>query len=439
MTEGNEAVGSEVWIINHYAITPDLPGGTRHYDFGYELVKRGYRVCIFASDVNLALRRHTRLKPGELYREEDVNGVRFVWVGAAEYQTNDWRRAWNIVTFTFNVIKVCVGRRSRPQAVIGSSPHLLAPLAAWLVSKLKKCRFILELRDLWPQALIDMGELGERSATARCFRLLERFLCRAADSIIVLASGSRDYLLSRGVDARKIAYIPNGVHLANFGAVARKNLLDTITESSDNKDDGSAIARLRSKFGFDRFTIVYTGAHGVANSLGTILEAASLMRHRDDIQFVLVGDGPTKNELMNRSRQMNLGNVRFMDPVPKEQIPELLAAADAAVITLQAAKAFSYAISPNKLFDYMAAGKPVLCAVPGEMARLVRENGAGIAVEPESPRDLADAAVRLKEMPAEERHRMSYRGRAVVEENFSRERLAEDLIRVLFKSETTLP
>lgn len=402
----------EVWIVNHYAITPDLPGGTRHYDFGIELAKMGYKVRIFASDVNLALRQHTKLKPGELYREESINGVWFVWVRAATYQKNDWRRAWNMLSFAFNVCRVGLRIQGKPEVIIGSSPHPFAALAAYIISRFRHTRFILEVRDLWPQALIDMGGMSERNIITRILRLLERFLYRVAAKIIILALGSRDYLLEQGVTSNKIVYIPNGVHLGNFKDVTSR------FES-------------RKEFGFTKFTIVYTGAHGPANTLDTILRAADLLHNRNDVEFVLVGDGPSKSALIEEAARLKLKNVRFMDPVPKAKIPQLLAAADAAVITLRAVDAFSYGVSPNKLFDYMASGKPVICSVPGDMARLVRENGTGLIVEPENPEALARAVEQLLSMSQNERDVMGKRGRELVEKEFSREKLAERLMEMI--------
>lgn len=450
MYDGTEAANSrEIWIVNQYAITPDLPGGTRHYDFGVELAKMGYEVRIFASDVNLALRRHTKLEPGELYREESINGVRFVWVRAATYQKNDWRRVWNMLSFALNAFRVGARIRGRPKAIIGSSPHPFAALAAWVISKVKHSRFVLELRDLWPQVLIDMGGMAERSIPARVLRILERFLYRVAAKIIILASGSREYLLHRGVPSDKIVYIPNGVHLTNFqvrngcGSVIvendrsrihehgadRKTVHATSAASEETIPSQQSVAR--HKFGFSRFTLVYTGAHGPANALETILGAAQILRSRNDVEFVLVGDGPAKSALVREAANRGLDNVRFMDPIPKDNIPALLSAADAGVITLRAVDAFSYGISPNKLFDYMAAAKPVICAVPGEMARLVSENGVGIVVRPENPMALAHAVEQLLDMGDAERAAMGHRGRLLVERNFSREKLAQRLAELL--------
>lgn len=414
----------EIWVINQYAITPDLPGGTRHYDFGCELVKKGYTVRIFASDVNLALRRHTKLAADELWREENVNGVQFTWVRAATYEKNDWRRAWNMLSFSVNVLRTGMRIKGRPGTIIGSSPHPFAALSGWLLARAKRSSFLLEVRDLWPQALVDMGELGNRSLVTMGMRLLESFLYRVSKKIIILAPGSRRYLNKRGVQDDRIVYIPNGVHLGHFRADAAFTHTPTGEAPCGLSGNGGRTDRRP-------FTVMYAGAHGPANALDTIVETARLLRNRADIRFILVGDGPVKPSLVTKATSYGLSNVSFMDPVPKDHMPSLLAAADATVITLRAADAFSYAVSPNKLFDYMAAGKPVLCAVPGDMAQMVEEEGAGVAVRPEDPQALASAVIRLANMPPSELNAMGQKGRLLVETRFSRERLVDELVRLL--------
>ncbi len=406
-------------MINQYAITPDLPGGTRHFDFGCELVKRGYEVYIFASDINLALRKHMKLKPGELWREEEIQGVQFIWVHAALYEKNDWRRAWNMLSFSWNVKRVARQIKSKPDVIIGSSPHPFAAREAGRLASRYGSRFLLELRDLWPQALIDMGGMSERGLVASGLRLIENQLYHNPDKIVILASGSRGYLVKRSVSPDKIVYIPNGVHLSNF-------------ELDDTHGIGEDRNRWRERFGFNQFTIVYTGAHGPANSLHTIISAADILRRKgSNIQFALVGDGPTKKSLIAAVEERRLANVKFIDPIPKEMIPQLLIAADAAVITLRSVDAFSYAVSPNKLFDYMAAARPVICAVSGNVASLVEQNRTGLTVEPEDAVALAEAAERLRHMSDEERLAMGQRGCELVTREFSREVLVNRLVEIL--------
>lgn len=401
----------EIWFINQYAISPDLPGGTRHYDFGVELAKVGYTVRIFAADVNLALRMHTRNLGDRLWLEEPVNGVLFEWVRTVTYRRNDWRRALNMFNFSWNVYKAGLRQGGRPEMVVGSSPHLFAALAGYYFSRKFDCRFVFEVRDLWPQALVDMNGISNSHPIVWLMRLIEMKLYRSADHIVVLAEGSVPYIKARGIPENRISYIPNGVHPEHF--IPRRT-----------RDES------RKLYGFDRFTVVYTGAHGPANALQTILEAAGCLRDNHFIEFVLVGDGPVKIDLQSRARDMGLTNLRFMDPVPKGDIPDLLYAADAAVITLKDARAFHSAISPNKLYDYLAASRPVLCSVPGEVANLVEQHGCGLTSPAEDGKALAEKAVILARLSAEDRENMGRRGRELVMDKFSRPRLVKRLIEI---------
>lgn len=400
------APGATIWIINHYAISPDLPGGTRHFELAKELVRRGHNVRVFACDINLSLRQHTKLSDGALRCDQSYDGVDFTWVNAAAYTKNNWRRTWNMLSFAMNVVRIGLSVGESPDCIVGSSPHPFAALAAWVLARAKRARFVLELRDLWPQALVDMG-IPESSPSVRAMRVLEKFLYQAAQSIVILAAGSRQYLAVRGIDSRKVAFIPNGVHLGDF----------------DSRTDVSR-EELRAKYGFTGFTVVYTGAHGAANSLGTVLDAAPKLKQVGDLQIVLIGDGPEKEWLVSRAQEQELSNVRFLDPVPKGEIPDVLRAADGALITLRDVKAFSYGISPNKLFDYMAARKPIICAVSGDIGALVRESGCGFSVAPEQPGLLADALIALANLPEEDIRRMGACGRRVVEESYDRRQLA---------------
>lgn len=400
---------TNLWWINHYAISPDQPGGTRHYDMGTELTRRGHHVTLFASDINLSLRQHMKLKPGQRFLVEPYGDVNFVWVWAEIYQGNNWRRFWNMLTFAWNFRRVALrmDRSSRPDVIIGSSPHPFAALAAAHVARRLKSRFFLELRDLWPQALVDMGDVSEKHPAVRVMRKLEKNLYSRAEKIIILAEGSREYLLKKGVPPERIVYLPNGVHLGHFQALSSRE-------------------EARAKYNLSQFTFVYTGAHGPANNLETILTAAQLLKG-EPLEFLLVGDGPAKAALMEKAKVEGITNVRFIAPIPKEEIPTLLLAADVGVITLKNAQAFAYGVSPNKLFDYMGAKLPVLCSVPGDMAKLVRQAQAGIVSTPENPESLADAALTLFRLSYEERRYMGEEGYAYIAQNFCRETLVECL------------
>jgi len=400
-----------IWMINHFAISPMMPGGTRHYDFGVELVKRGYDVKIFASDFNYTNREHTKLRFWQLKSREYYNDVEFVWLNTIGYKKNNWKRMLNMLSFAFNACLVGYATK-KANLIIGSSPHLFAAFAGYVIAKLKRCQFYLEVRDLWPQTMIEGGSVKEGSVVVKILRIIEHFLYKNSSLIIVLAKGAGKYIEEKGIESQKILFLPNGVHLEHF----------KVTEPRE---------KVRQHFNLKgKFVVMYAGAHGQLNALHTIIDAAQLMQDNPKVVFVSVGDGPEKNNLMESVQAKGLTNVMFVPPVSKAEVPNLLNAADALVITLLNVDLFSYGVSPNKLFDYMAARKPVICAVSGEMSKLVMEADAGITVEPEKPDELAKAVLDLIEKP-ERCATYGINGRRFVERNFSRRQLLNELLQKL--------
>jgi len=403
-----------LWIFNHYAVTPDLPGGTRHFDLGRELVRRGHKVAIFATSFHYCLHRETRLQADEQWKIEDADGVKFVWLRTPPYQRNDWRRVWNMVVFMLRVWRL--GRKlpklmpeiDRPDVVIGSSVHLLAVLAAYWVAKYHRARFIMEVRDLWPQTIIDMRELSEHHPITKLLQALERFLYRKAKRIITLLPRAGEYITAQGVNPEKVVWIPNGVDLTRF-----QN-----SGSTGKGDEG--------------FKVMYLGAHGRANALDVLIQAAKVIQDRGykDIRFILVGDGPEKPRLIELAQKSGLKNVGFRDPVPKTEVPKALQEADALIFNLERAKVFKYGISSNKLFDYMASGKPILFAVEAAN-NPVEEAHCGLTVPPRDPQALAEAVIRLYKTPQEELGAMGRQGREYVEKYHDWAILADKFLKCL--------
>lgn len=372
-----------IWIFNHYAIPPDLPGGTRHYDLGGELIKRGHQVAIFATSFHHYLHRETRLGPKERWRVEDVEGIKFVWIRTPSYQRNDWRRVWNMMSYALQSRRF--GRKitrlapeiGRPDVVIGSSPHLLAPLAAYCVAKHYRVGFVMEVRDLWPQTIIDMGELSERNPITRALQTLERLLYRRAEKIITLLPLGHEYITACGVPQKKVIWLPNGVDLSRF--------------------DYGAMPEVSH----EGFRVLYLGAHGQANALDVLIQASKIVQDRGhrEIRFFFVGNGPEKPKLMALARTLGLRNVEFREAVPKAEAPKTLHEADAFILNLEKAEVFRYGISSNKLFDYLAAGKAVIFSVNAPN-NPVEEAHCGLTVPPRDPEALAKAVIQLSQMSA---------------------------------------
>ncbi|MGL4396201.1 MAG: glycosyltransferase family 4 protein [Hyphomicrobium sp.] len=394
-----------VWLLNHYAQEPGSPGGTRHYALAKALTAHGWRMSIIAASTEHKTRRQ-RLADGETSRLQMVDGVPFLWLKARLYAGNGADRVRNMMDYTARVLQARnTAALDRPDAIIGSSVH---PFAAWAGRRLArrfKVPFLFEVRDLWPQTLIDMGRLKSSSPAAYAMRRLELSLANDAARLIVLMPSADTYYAAHGVDVGKIVWIPNGADLSLFPEPAPPAPHD------------------------DVFTLMYFGAHGEANGLDTLLDAMKLVAARNltpRIRLRLIGDGPEKARLMARAAGDAMSCVTFEDAVPRHEIPPLAASADAFVFHLLDLPVFKYGISSNKLFDFMAAGRPIVFAC-GSSNNPVAQAEAGITVPPMDAARMADAIARLAAMPPDQRHRMGLSGRRHVEQNYAVETLAKTL------------
>jgi glycosyltransferase involved in cell wall biosynthesis len=398
-----------VWILNHYAQEPGGPGGIRHFALAKHLRALGWNACIIAASVELNTGRQ-RLAPGENRRLESYDGVQFLWLKVPVYTGNGASRMVNMLAYALRALMPWNLRMlPRPQVVIGSSVH---PFAAWAGARLARRHgvpFVFEVRDLWPQTLIDLGRLREGSLIARALRLLERHLYRCADRILILMPGATEYIEPLGISPKKIVWLPNGVDIEKFP-------YHPLTVRSDGA-----------------FTLMYFGAHGTANGLDNLIRAMAVLKERRASPapvLRLIGNGPMKPSLRRLALDMQLDNVRFEDAVPKADIPAVAAQADAFVFNLVASPVFRYGISSNKLFDFMAAGRPVIFSCES-VNNPVAEADAGITVPPDRPAHLADAIATIARMRPAERETMGMNARRYVERNHDYRSLAARLAGVL--------
>jgi glycosyltransferase involved in cell wall biosynthesis len=391
-----------LWV-NHFVVAPSEAGGTRHFEMARALIESGWKVTLVGSDFHLQSRTFTRRKPDDHRTvRETIDGVDFRWLHATPYARNDGRRMLNWLSFARRLLRE-PWDDSAPDVVIGSSPHLFAAWAAARVARRAQVPFLFEVRDLWPESLLAGGR--RPGVTYYALSRIARSLYAKADRIVVLARGSGDYLEERGIPAARLRYVPNGVDLSAFPEAARP-----VRET---------------------FTLLYAGAHGPLNGLDAVIGAARLLRERPAIRFLLVGDGPAKQGLMAEVARRGLTNVEFRDPVPKREVPSLLAQADAGLMVLREAPLFSFGVSPNKLFDYFGAGLPVVCNVPGDVAEMVATSGAGEQAPDASAATLAKAAERLYDRSPADRSRMGAAGRDWVGREHSRPLLAARLDGIL--------
>jgi glycosyltransferase involved in cell wall biosynthesis len=385
-----------------------MPGGSRHYSLAKELVKRGHKVTIIASNFRHGTGGYNiELQKKEKCREEIVDGIKFLWLDTPHYEGNTPRRLLNMAVFSlrarFN--KLLIDRASKPDVVIGSSPHPCAALAAQRLASLHRIPFVLEVRDLWPQSLVDLGRISKYHPFIILLAWLERYLYKKAAGIIVLLPGAAEYIENLGIKREKIVWMPNGIDM---------DLLPDVNVSE--KKNG-------------KFTVMYTGSHGLANSLETLIRSAKILQDEkweDKIIFRLVGGGPEKLNLRKLAEELKLKNIIFEDPVPKKEVYKKMKEADIFVICAKKVSLYRWGMSPNKLFDYFVMAKPIIWAIEA-FNDPVKEAGAGISIPPEDPVALAEAVKEIFYMKYEDRLEMGLRGREYVIKNHDFKILASRL------------
>ena len=264
------------------------------------------------------------------------------------------------------------------------------------------------MRDLWPEEIVAVGAIKNRFIIG-FLEKIEMFLYRKADLIVAVAQGTIDTLIRRGIPKAKLVLIPNGVEIEHFQ---------------------SGNGHVKKKLGFqDKFVVSYIGTHGMAHKLETVLDAANCLKDDARIQFLLVGDGADKQNLVNRVRELELKNVYFHDQIDRSRIPDFYNASDLFLVPLRKADLFTRNI-PSKIYEIMAAQKPMIIATEGESRKLVEQSGAGIGVTPENSNEMADA-IKLLFENEEMCRQMGENGYAFVLANASRKRLAADYLQVL--------
>jgi glycosyltransferase involved in cell wall biosynthesis len=289
--------------------------------------------------------------------------------------------------------------------VIGTSPPLFTALAGHAVSVIKKCLFVFEVRDLWPENMIAIGAMKGRMSI-QAMQSLEMFLYRKAHKIIAVTHGFKDYIQAKGILAEKVSVIPNGIDQKNYRPV----------------EYPFVIAR---ELGLqDHFIAAYIGTVCMNHGLQTLLDASELLLSYPDVKILIVGDGAERQGLEDQARQRNLHNVIFAGERPRQEMPAFHALSDVLVVLLKKADYFRRVI-PSKIFMAMGMEKPVLIGIEGESRRIIEEAGAGLGVEPENPAAVVDGILHMRKLKAEGKiHAMSKSGREYVERYFDRDCLA---------------
>ncbi len=310
--------------------------------------------------------------------------------------------------FAFRASRIVTRLSDRHDIVIASSPTLPVVIPAFAAKRKWNIPFVFEVRDLWPESAVSTGVIRASSFIAQSGYALEELAYEVCDHVVALSPGIAGEVRARRPQ-KNVSFIPNGVHpeaLVRFSRTEMRNSLG---------------------WADDEFVMVYVGAHGVANCLSVMIEAATILRDAPQYKFVAIGDGPMKADWVKESKRRGLRNIKWRDSIPKKDTFKIVGASDAGLAILQRNETFRK-VYPNKIFDYMSMNLPTICAISGDARELVEKYNAGIYVQPEYAQGIADAARQLSQSMES-----YYHLRDVVLTDFNREKLAHQYLNLLKK------
>ena len=396
-----------ILLIHQAFVALNEPGGTRHHELALHLANKGHQVTVIASPVSYLTGQAETTTPGQEYSgiEDQITILRTYTYKALH--RSFVHRIFSFVSFMISSFFAGLQVKN-VDLVWGTSPPIFQGVTSWALSRLKGVPFLFEIRDLWPAFAIQVGVL-KHPGLIRASQWLERFLYRQADRIIVNSPGFIDHVTERG--ARQVSLIPNGVDIEMF----------------DPYLSGHSFRQAHGLEG--KYVSLYAGAHGMSNDLGVLLKAASILRDHHEIAIVLLGDGKDKPSLESKAAEMELRNVHFIPPIPKDQMRDALAAADSCIAILKPIPLYA-TVYPNKVFDYMAAGRPVVLAIDGVIREVVENAQAGFFTPPGDPTALADTILRLIDQ-REKGQEMGLNGRHYIEIHFDRSDSAKKLVKIM--------
>ncbi len=392
-----------IWIINDYAGSPHHGMTYRHYYLAKEWIKKGYKVYIITASYSHFLRKFPNVNKN--FKIEKIDGINYVWVKVPKYN-NSWdkKRVVKWFVFSFKLLFLPFLKIDKPDVIIASPTAPFFVLPAYKLAKKFKSKFIFEIRDIWPLTLVELGNFSANHPFIKFMGWFEKFGVKKSDYIVSTLQNYGEHLKNNLKINKNFIWINNGVSLEEMSKIEP---LDKNTEEKIPKD---------------KFIVGYTGTIGVANAIEYLLKAAELLIGYKDIHFVIVGDGKEKENL--QQRYANLNNITFIEPIKKQQVQSILKFFDVCYIGWNKEKIYNYGISPNKLFDYMYSEKPILHSYDGKND-IVKLANCGVTVEPENPKAISNAILKLYNMSEQNRKKLGQNGKKYVLEYFTYDKLAK--------------
>ncbi|EKU57209.1 MULTISPECIES: glycosyltransferase family 4 protein [Acinetobacter] len=402
------------WFINQYSSTPETAMGGRHYYLAQELAKKGHQVYVIAGRYSHLLRNPKQFDE-QYFIEEIIPNFSFVWINLPEYQeAHSKQRVLNWFKFSWLLRNMSNVIPAKPDVILYSSPSLIGYLGAKYLANKFRVPFIFEVRDIWPLTLMELGGHSSKHPFIKFMQWVEDRAYKKADYVFSNLYNAVEHMQTRGLDSSKFHWIPNGVSLEEVSQKQPLNA-ETLSQLPQNK-----------------FIIGYTGTIGVANAIDDLIEAAKILSSNPQLHFVLVGSGKEKENLIKKVQSLNLHNITFIDAIPKKQIQSMLEQFDICYIGWQKNSLYRFGIAPNKLPEYLYAGKPIIHAFSGK-GDIVQQAQAGITIEAEDPEAIVGAVQQLYNLTAEQRQQLGSNGKQFVLQHLEYAMIAEKLENIVFK------
>ena len=400
----------KILLINHYAGSPEMGMEFRPYYMAQEWIRQGHEVDIIAADYS-----HLRRKNPKVQRDwqiEEIDGIRYHWLRTGDYDGNGVRRALTMFRFVGKIwlkAKV-IAREWKPDVVITSSTYPLDTYAGQRIRKycLKNIKLIHEVHDMWPATLYEVGGMSKRHPFVVLMQFAENSAYQHSDRVVSLLPHAKSYMIAHGMDGEKYVCIPNGVVVSEWENPAP---LPEIHKNFFEEHKG-------------QFIVGYFGGHALSNALDILLDVAKRIND-SQISFLLVGDGVEKKNLLKRKEEEKLDQVHFLPAVSKASIPELLKSIDCIYIGGANSPLYQFGLCPNKLFDSMMAGKPIIFAFTAPETAVEQYN-CGLRINSGDTEGIVHSIKDIKELSLEQRSVLGANGKKAVLEHFTYKKLAKN-------------
>lgn len=397
-----------IWIINEYAGSPYHGMEFRHYYLSKELIKKGFNVYIITASFSHLFKNPPKVTKS--FQLEEVDGINYLWIKVPEYKySQDKKRVLKWLVFTTKLFFLSFHKLNKPDFIILSPMQTLPIFPAYFLAKKYNAKLLFEVKDIWPLTLIELGGYSKNNPFIKILSFAESFAIKKSDLILSVLPGYGNYLREKGFN-KDFIYLPNGVSLDEMEKI----------EPLDNK-----ISDMIPK---NKFIVGYAGSIGLANALDSFIDAGILLKDYRDIVLIIVGEGEEKDKLIKKANDYK--NIIFLSSIPKRKIQSLLMLFDICFIGWKKQGIYKYGVSPNKIFDYMYVGKPILEAISTEESLVLKAN-CGLQVEAENPKKIAEGILKLYSMSFDKRKILGENGKKYVLENHSYNMLSDKLYNFL--------